>query len=186
VTPLVAIPIRSFSGMARLSDVLDGAARADMIRELASTALAAAAAAGATGAVVTADPEVAAWASRNEVVVVSDPGTSLDAAATAGVAFAAGRPWVVLHGDLPGVQGSDIAAIIGALGDRPVLAPSKDGGTSAVADIAASFPFHFGPGSFQRHLAVLKGKARVVVRCGLAVDIDRPADLVAWRVRGRL
>ncbi|RPI23237.1 MAG: 2-phospho-L-lactate guanylyltransferase, partial [Actinobacteria bacterium] len=160
--PVVIVPIRSFSGMARLSAVLDGTARADLIRRLGASALAAAEGAGATTAVVTADGEVGAWALDAGAEVVPDPGEGLNAAAAAGAEFAAGGPWVVLHGDLPGVHAADIAALLDSLDDRPVLAPSKDGGTNAVAAVTQGFPFRFGPGSFRLHLAALRGEARVV------------------------
>lgn len=183
MTPVAIVPVRSFRGMARLSPVLDDRARGDLLRRLAATALAAVEAAGMDAVVVTGDDDVAAWSGDAGACIVSDPGAGLDAAAAAGVAAAAGRPWMVVHGDLPAVTGPDLLAVRDAIGDRPVLAPSKDGGTSVVAWNREAFPFHFGPGSFRRHLAALSGSAVIVVRPGLAIDIDRPEDLAAWSRR---
>ena len=94
------------------------------------------------------------------------------------VAAAAGRPWAVLHGDLPLLQPSDFEGIAASAGSgTKVLAPSRDGGTNLIAGLGA-FSFRYGPGSFARHMAKAPG-SRVVVTTGLAVDIDTPADLTA-------
>src|SRR5665811_1981594 len=67
-----------------------------------------------------------------------------------------------------------------------VLAPSHDGGTSLVGGMLNPFPFRYGPGSFRRHLSAVLGHARVLVRPGLALDLDRPRDLRAFRRLGYL
>jgi 2-phospho-L-lactate/phosphoenolpyruvate guanylyltransferase len=166
--------------MARLAPVLGDTERSRLLRHLAEQAIEAARGAGANPSVITADAEVSAWAASTGSSVVIDPGGGLDSAASAGVAAAAPHPWVVVHGDLPWVTAADLGAMLEAIAYRPVLAPSKDGGTSAVASAQPWFPFRYGPGSFHRHLAVLRGRATVVVRPGLAIDIDRPTDLTAW------
>lgn len=180
MTPLVVIPIRSFAGMERLAPKMDDRARAVLSRMLADRVLDAALRTECEVAVVTGDPTVVAWAAAQDVIVVPDPGTGLNGAAAAGVAAAGDRPWAVLHGDLPLITPADVDALFAAA--LPAIAPSKDGGTSAIAALGA-FVFRYGVGSYHRHLAAVRGAARVVVRPGLAVDIDRVEDLVALGTR---
>jgi len=171
----VAVPIRSFAAMERLAGDVDAGTRSALIRTLGTGVLTAAVTCGADIAVVTADDEVSAWAGQLGAAAIADPGGGLDAAATAAVRAAAGRVWAVVHGDLPLIEPADLTAL--ASGPLPALAPSTDGGTSAVAGITSAFPFRFGPRSFHRHCAAVGGRCRVVTRRGLAVDVDRPRDL---------
>jgi len=101
-------------------------------------------------------------------------------------AAAAEAPWVVLHADLPLVTGNALRAIVAAAGAGPVIAPSYDGGTSALGDSGTERRRHFayGPASFQAHLA-RSPAAQVIVDYRLAIDVDRPRDLqVAARLPG--
>lgn len=160
--------------MERLAAVFDDRRRAVLGRTLAARAVDAARGAGCDVAVVTADATVTGWAEAQGLTVVTDPGSGLDAAAEAGVTIAPTRPWAVVHGDLPFIGPSDVAALF--TGSLPAIAPSKDGGTSAIAT-TGPFRFRYGPASFRRHLAEVGGAARVVVRRGLAIDVDRPRDV---------
>jgi 2-phospho-L-lactate guanylyltransferase len=175
---LTVLPIRSFDGLTRLSAVIDAEARRDLIARLAARAIGAARLAGSEVVVVTGDSRVASWATAADALAVAEPdGGGLDGAAGSGIAMAAGGPWLVLHADLPCVGRDDVEAVFAAARDRFALAPSRDGGTSAVAGAGPAFPFRYGPGSFRRHLAAVRGRAAVVTRPGLAADIDRPVDL---------
>ncbi len=172
----IGIPIRSFSGAkVRLVPALDGKQRAALARRLAAHTVDVARACGDV-AVVTASAEVADWAKSIGVRVVTEGGSGLDAAAGSFVADAGRRPWAVLHADLPLLAAGELARalraadLIGAC-----VAPSSDGGTSLLAAQGA-FEFAYGPGSFHRHLR-FRPDAAVVVAPGLAVDVDRPADL---------
>lgn len=179
--PLVVIPVKPF-GVAkrRLAGVLDAPHRSRLGREVASRTIDAARASGAGVAIVTADPGVAEWARRQDAAVVSDPGLGLDEAARAAVEAAQGRPWVVLHADLPLIAPADVAAVLAALETNgSVIAPSYDGGTSALGG-SGSFSFRYGPGSFHRHFAAAP-RMQVVARVGLAIDLDAPSDLEAAR-----
>jgi 2-phospho-L-lactate guanylyltransferase len=179
VTLLVGVPIRAFDGMVRLAPVLDRPRRRRLVARLAARTLEVARAAGCAVAVVTGDPEVAAWAETRHVRVVVEPaGGGLDGAAAALVA-AASPPWAVVHADLPLLGVPDLVAVAREAAIATVLAPSRDGGTSVVASTLPGFPFAYGPGSFARHLAACPGPRRVLVRPGLAFDLDRPADLAA-------
>jgi 2-phospho-L-lactate guanylyltransferase len=175
--PLAAIPVRSLEGMSRLGDRLDAYQRSKLTQALILRTAAACAGAGAGVAVVTADAAVSTWAADHDIEVLVDPGRDLDAAAQTAVAAARGRTWLVVHGDLPLLTHRDVTAVLTRCGPVPVLAPSHDGGTSVVAATADSFPFRYGPGSFQRHLAAVAGGAAVVTRPGLALDLDRSSDL---------
>jgi 2-phospho-L-lactate guanylyltransferase (CobY/MobA/RfbA family) len=60
------------------------------------------------------------------------------------------------------------------------IVPSYDGGTNVIGGHADDFPFSFGPGSFQRHLA--KAPSAVVVTLPrLVLDLDTPRDLALAR-----
>ncbi len=179
---LAGVPVKPFGvAKARLAPRLDGAARRRLGQALALHTAGAVAAAGAEVAIVTGDDHVAGWAAGNGLEVIREPGPGLDAAAGAVTAAAAvsGRPWAVVHADLPIVEAADLAAVFAALpGRRVVLAPARDGGTNVMAG-EGPFPFRYGPGSFHRHAAVAAGRAAVVARPGLALDLDTPADLDA-------
>lgn len=150
--------------------------------------LAVAARSGGEVAVVTGDPGVARWTKGRDLQVLPEPpGGGLDGAALAAVE-AAGRlgiPWAVVHADLPLLDAADLRAVEEALaGADLVLAPSRDGGTTVVAGRLGRFPFRYGPGSFHRHLGRgvrLGARVRVLVRAGLALDLDGPGDLAALR-----
>lgn len=194
--PTVAvIPVKSFRfGKQRLSALLDEAQRERLGQALAEHTASTAEQAGLIPLIVTADPEVVVWATESGFPSLADPGVGLDAAAVTGTEWAssADSRWVVLHGDLPLVDTSDLEALLSlAEKGESILAPSADGGTSAIGS-SGGFDFTFGPGSFHRHLARLP-HATVVFRTGLAHDVDEPNDLTtamatrrgAW-IRGLL
>lgn len=179
--PTVAIiPVKSFAlGKQRLSGALDPARRARLARGLAERVATVAVGAGLMPLVVTGDPHVAEWATRAGFPSVGDPGEGLDVAAGTGVdwAGASGSNWIVLHADLPLIDVSDVTALTGPLGRGPVIAPSSDGGTTALGSTGPS-AFAFGQSSFHRHLKMLPNP-QVVARPGLLLDIDSPTDLKA-------
>ena len=96
---------------------------------------------------------------------------------------------VVLHGDLPNVQATDVEALLGALpsGVEPAMAIAPDragtGTNGLVLRPPGLIPFRFGPGSFAAHIAEV-GRTGVplvaVNRSGLAFDLDTPEDLARW------
>ena len=130
---------------------------------------------------VTADPDVATWAAGRGIPSVPDPGAGLSAAAASGVDWAvrSGSHWLILHSDLPMLTSIDLQAFVAAMGAGDVIAPSSDGGTSAISS-SQEIDFAFGPGSFSRHLARLANPS-VIARPGLLHDVDSPADLDAAR-----
>lgn len=177
---IVVIPVKSFAlGKQRLSGALEPDVRARLARGLADHVSSTVAAAGLMPLVVTADAAVAEWATRAGVPSVTDPGEGLDAAAVTGVGWAGelGSRWLVLHADLPLIGVSDVEALARHLESGPVIAPSADGGTSAIGSVGST-RFSFGDASFHRHLMAVPG-ARIVVRPGLLLDVDSPSDLRA-------
>lgn len=96
---------------------------------------------------------------------------------------------IVLHGDLPNLQASEVQELMQALpadGSPGVaIAPDRAGtGTNAlVLRPPGVINFRFGSGSFARHLEEVEraGVPLVAVnRAGLAFDLDTPEDLARW------
>jgi 2-phospho-L-lactate guanylyltransferase len=132
--------------------------------------------------VVSSDPEVAKVGLATEAVMVDDPGAGLDAAVAAGVTAAARLGHdraVVAHGDLPFPVGlADLGSAMGI-----VLVPDRrlDGTNVISLPVDLPFVFHYGPGSFDRHLAEARGlgvEPTVLSASRLAWDVDLPEDLI--------
>ena len=180
--PTIAIlPVKSFQlGKGRLAEMLKPQTRVELGVRLAERAVETTETTGFLPLVVAGDDEVAEWALRRGTPVVADPGEGLSAAALQGVIWAGHTtsPWLVLHCDLPLLVAADLAALTVPLDEgRPVIAPSADGGTSAIGGVG-DFSFSYGPGSFAKHLPRLP-QAKVVARIGLLLDVDLPGDLVS-------
>ena len=168
--------MKSFGlGNQRLADILTTDQRVRLAKALGQHVASTAEEAGMIPVFVSDDPEVAGWAAGMGFPTVPDPGTGLDAAADAGVAWAmaSNSSWMVLHSDLPLLQPGDLTRLTEVGGDA--IAPSADGGTSAIA-ARRRIDFSFGPGSFHRHVPRLV-EPRVVSTTGLLHDVDSPTDL---------
>ena len=178
---VAVIPIRSFAmGKLRLSPALDPEVRSRLGRALADHVATTVRSAGLIALIVTPDPEVTRWADNARLPSMDDPEGGLDGAASVGAAWAAGQgsAWIVLHSDLPWLSGDDLDVLRQPLEQgRSVLAPSSDGGTSAIGGLDP-VPFSFGPASFHRHLRVLEAP-QIVTRPGLLLDLDSPGDVIA-------
>jgi 2-phospho-L-lactate/phosphoenolpyruvate guanylyltransferase len=176
--PVVGIPIKPFGiAKARLSRVLDAPARARLGMAIARHTIDAVTAAGGDVVVVTGDEGVASWVRTLGHGVVDETGGGLDAAAGAVVdhATAAGRPWLIVHADLPLLTPADLDPLLDGELSAGIIAPSHDGGTSAIGG-EGRFGFRYGSGSFTRHLAAMPS-ASVVTSSGLGFDLDTPDDL---------
>lgn len=183
VPEVAVIPVKSFQmGKQRLSAAMTNGERERLGRVLAGHVAETAEAAGLIPLIVTADAGVVSWAMSAGFPSLPDPGDGLNAAAAAGVTWAdhSGSAWVVLHSDLPLLGADDVAAVAAVVREEhPVIAPSSDGGTSAVG-WKGPFDFAFGAGSFNRHLARLPSPT-IIARTGLLLDLDSPEDLEAVR-----
>ena len=177
---IVGIPVKPF-GVAkqRLHPLLDSSTRSRLGREVAVRTARAVSKAGAEVVIVTGDDGVRHWAAGHGFDAVSEiPGAGLDGAGAAlrDHALSADRPWVVLHADLPLIATSDVEELLGRLDEAgSVIAPSHDGGTSALGS-GRHVEFHYGPGSYRRHLSQIPQSA-IVIRTGFAFDLDTVTDL---------
>ena len=108
-----------------------------------------------------------------------DHGRGLNVELTALRASLADTSMIIVHGDLPLLSTDDVSALIAAAGKGVAIAPDRHGtGTNALACAAhASVAFAFGPDSCALHLASTGGRAQLVERSGLAIDVDTPDDL---------
>ncbi|MEA3510844.1 MAG: NTP transferase domain-containing protein, partial [Actinomycetota bacterium] len=160
--------------------------RVSLMRQLAAHTVSAIQSAGIEVLIVSNDSDVVLWSRKYGCEATSEPVEGgLNGAASAGAAAVTGS-WMILHADLPAVDASDIRVAASLSEDGHVLAPSHDGGTSLIGGTGSGFPFRYGPGSFHRHLAVINGDATILVRPGLALDLDRPWDLAALTRLGYL
>ena len=175
---LIGVPLKAF-GVAkrRLHPRLGADARSRLGKRIAAQTLATARAGGEV-VVISGDADVTRWANALGYEVVEecgDDGLNGAARALGDAAVRAGRPWAVLHADLPLLGGADMVAFLAALRTNgAAIAPSYDGGTSALA-ASEKINFSYGVGSFRRHLELVP-HAGVVVRPGLAYDLDTVAD----------
>ena len=176
--PLVALPIRSFrNAYRRLAGSYGPDERAALARALASHTAGTVRRTGIRPHIVTSATEVREWARAGGYRVVADPpGGGLDGAAAEAVRLAGDRPWLILHADLPCLTSEEVVLALDAAraGER-VLAPSYDGGTSALGG-RGPFPFRYGVASFHRHLSV-EPTSKVITSLGFLLDIDSPDDL---------
>lgn len=113
--------------------------------------------------------------------LIFDEGRGLNAELQALASTFRSRRLLVIHADLPLVSTEDIATLLAGAEDGCAIAPDRrDSGTNAIAlRDAAGFRFCFGPDSFMRHHDASQGRACVVRRLGLSLDIDTPDDLEA-------
>ena len=176
---VVIIPVKSFRlGKLRLAERVSTEARSALGRAFASHAAETVDQAGMMPLVVAGDGEVASWAIGQGFPSLPDPGTGLNGAAAEGMAWAAhtDSPWVILHADLPLLGPRDLVDVREALTvGHPVIAPSADGGTSALGGHETVAP-RYGPGSFHRHLALLDDPT-IITTTGLLHDVDSADDL---------
>jgi 2-phospho-L-lactate guanylyltransferase len=182
--PTVAVlPVKSFrQGKGRMAEDLSADTRARLSQRFAERTAELSAEVGMVPILVAGDDEVASWAVELGFPSIPDPGSGLNAAAESGVRWAglSSSSWLVLHTDLPLLTRGELEEVVDAMaGDGWVIAPSADGGTSALGGFGA-VRFAYGPGSFHIHLGRYPA-ARIIARPGLLHDIDSFADLESAR-----
>jgi 2-phospho-L-lactate guanylyltransferase len=180
----------------RLSGILTAAERAALVSAMLVDVLSAAnAVPGLSVEVVTADAALAGLAREHGAGVehdaVEDGYNSVVSRTSMRLARRGVEAILVLPADVPLVTPGDIAALIAP---RPspwmrVVQASSDGGTNGLAmSPPDALPILFGPDSFRQHLRAARdlGIANEALTLpGLALDIDRPADLVALAASGQ-
>ena len=194
---MIIVPIKNLEGAKqRLSPVLEAEERRalaaammeDVLETLASWSTRPAV------AVVTSDAHASALAHRYcfEIIPEADNRSETDAIALA-TRVVAERGWaatLVIPADVPLVEAAELESIVDAAPETgSVLVPSADGrGSNAVLRRpAALFPLRFGDDSFAPHrrAAQATGTPVVVLELpGIALDVDRPADLAELLARG--
>jgi 2-phospho-L-lactate guanylyltransferase len=205
----IVIPCKRFTaGKSRLSPVLSPAARARLCRGLFRHTVQAALQAVGAGhvAVVSADAEVLALASRLGARTIAENGQGLDAAihganalltalrtlpdgAPAGDAPLPGL--IVLPIDLPLISAGLLRRTAEQVETAGIAPDAARTGTNLMVlsgGLRRDFPFAYGPESFDLHrrAARARGVEPTVIRHDrLAFDLDRPEDLATWRKADR-
>ena len=138
-------------------------------------------------AVVSPDPDVAAFAKARDVETLDEPdGAGLNTAITLAQKQAMSRRdshLLVLPGDVPLTTTNDVEDILAlsAKGCGVVLVPSDDGGTNALLlSPPDALKPEFGASSFKRHWVEAQARGLVPVALeseGLGFDVDRPEHL---------
>ena len=183
---MAAVPVKSFwAAKQRLATAVAPEGRIALSQEMARRTCTLVAEAGAAPLVLAADVEVAKWAQSLALEVILDGCSDLNHAAREAVAIASGRPWLLIHADLP-LLDLEVLSILMAGVDRggSVIAASRDGGTPALGASLTEFDFSYGPSSFKRHLRRLAPHdPTVVIDPRLAIDLDDPSDVEIVRRR---
>ncbi len=97
---------------------------------------------------------------------------------------------LVLPSDMPMLEPSDVSALI-KLGGAPrcvVIAPDwrKQGTNALFMRPPRLIPYAYGPGSFNRHVALARERDIQIEVCelpGFEIDVDLPQDLELFRAR---
>ena len=187
----IIVPHRGLAAAkTRLAPVLDHAERIALARTLLVRVLEVAHEAGDDVVVISPaaelEPIVVEAGARLAVQRGMGLNAGLDQAREAAEADGVER-LVVLHGDLPNLAVDDVAALMEAAADGPAVAIAPDRLGTGTNGLALSPPgvigFRFGAGSFAAHRAEAQTAGvdpAVVVRPGLAFDLDTPEDLARW------
>ncbi len=140
-------------------------------------------------AVATPDDRIAAHARSFGAEALHGPDPGLNAAIDAApdkLGLAPDAPLLVVLGDVPGARPDEVQQLFEALeamgpGPGAVLAPSRDGGTSALLRRPhRALPARFGPQSAARHREAAQSAGvplRELSLPSLAIDLDRAEDL---------
>jgi 2-phospho-L-lactate guanylyltransferase len=181
----VLVPVKRLDGAkSRLSDALDPAARADLVRELLAHVLTVVEQA-AVGPVTVVSAETL---ELNGVPRFDDGDLPWNDALAAAMREVVSEPVAaVVAADLPLVTAEEIRTLVAATPAHGMaIARAGDGGTNAVSmRPPGSVTTHFGePESAAAHEHAIRtagGDAYVLDLRGLAFDVDTPEDLAAWR-----
>ena len=206
----LVVPIKSLSqGKSRLAPSLSAAGRRQLSQDLLQKTLAEVRGVDELAGVIviSRDAEALSLAQAAGVVALAEveppppcPGNSVQAVDPEfylNAALDQARQTAVHHGadaililpaDLPLLSSAEIRILIQQAKEQSeglVISPSRDGGTNALLlqppDV---IDFAFGPNSFRHHIEQA-GRRRLSVRIVestiLALDLDRPEDLMHWQ-----
>jgi len=185
------IPVKTLNkAKARLSAVLDDAARRELALAMLRDVLAAATACPALDGVcvVTRGAEaraIAVEAGAESLAELGELNEALTSAAERLRARGVTR-LLVLAADLPLADAASMGAALETNADI-VVVPSRDGGTNALACAPGAIDFQFGPDSARKHLTAAQAaglRALSLDLPRLALDIDTPDDLDRLRAAG--
>jgi len=179
------VPVKARSeGKTRLNSRLAPLERAELVRQMLDVVLNALKAAACVNAIALVSTERDTV--PKDIPVLTDTGGGLNAAlsnARDALHLDSGDELIILHADLPLINGVDVDALVRA-GRRTGFALATDGvgrGTNALyLPATADFRFHFGTCSRIRHLdeaARLGLTPTLVASPGLTFDVDESADL---------
>jgi len=147
-------------------------------------------------AVATPDDRVAEHAQGLGAEALHGPDPGLNAALDAApgkLGLSADAPLLVVLGDVPAARPDELQQLFDAAkamapGPNAVLAPSRDGGTSALLRTPhGALPSRFGPQSAARHREAAKHAGtplREIELPSLAIDLDRGEDIRAFLSQG--
>jgi 2-phospho-L-lactate guanylyltransferase len=172
------LPLKlSVERKSRLATRLSPDERTWLSDHMAATVLACLEASRSVGRIILLSPIATPGASEWR----RDEGRGLNAELTDLRATLGDMPMLVVHGDLPLLVPGDLDALTDAADGGCAMAPDRHGsGTNALA-LRGDFPlaFAFGENSCALHQAGAKGRATLVRRPGLMIDVDTPEDLDA-------
>jgi 2-phospho-L-lactate guanylyltransferase len=181
------MPLKSFgNAKGRLATVLGPESRERLSRECAERVVAAA---GALPVIIVtdADNEVADWASSRGLTCVTQTSAGLNGAVADGISWARSNGFntaIIAHSDIP--LATEVSQFIheGAV----VIVPdhANDGTNLLVVPTTAEFNFHYGPGSFKKHVdeAMQRGFVpRIALSDEWSRDLDNPDDLTDPRIK---
>ena len=187
---MILVPIKNLSGAKqRLAAILDQATRTELAQAMLQDVLECIAdwRWKPEVAVVTSDPFATQLARRLGFEIIADQANAGETAAidmATQVCVARGeQSTLVLPGDIPLIQSSELTSILEAAPDKgSVLVPAADGrGTNAALRRPAGlFPLRFGNDSFKPHLASARATQQpcvILSLAGIALDIDTLTDL---------
>ena len=189
MTVWIVIPVKAPAACkTRLSSVLGRVDRQNLVAEMLSRTITAAA--GAVGIEQVRLLGPCRHGVSHAIGMLDDPGNGLNAALASArdAALSAGiKRLILLSADLPMIGTMDIAALLDISENVIACAPDLAGqGTNALSlplPQAVNFQFRYGKASFAAHRAEagrLNLPFSAIVRNGLGFDIDQPDDLKKW------
>lgn len=186
-TIAAVVPVKALGqAKGRLAQALTPEERRALVLAMLGDVLGALRAVLSVYAVISSDLGVLAYAAAYGALPLLDRAADLNGAlaqAAAQQAASGASGLLILPADVPLVTPEDLGRLLRAAARARVLVgPSRDGGTNALlVRPPQALPFQFGADSTALHLGAARrlGLSAATVRLpGLALDVDRPDDLL--------